>query len=283
MNLSDYLESKAEYLFDECSVAYRNDKNIMSRKEEIVNKLKQGLRRLAQIHDEEFRNIDAENKTKKIQFTGNVDVILRTGRKIDRYRLHIAFINWAFTKIMVETSNKKFEDLFSIGAQIIKNDKYYIGKEGEEGDVRASGYFSEFFKSLSYKYEAINTILCNPITTDFIKSRAINTLKGLYVIWLAHIYEGNKIGNIKIIRNFKDFYILSLQKIIKGENTDTFIAVETYDDSKKIRTWIKITPKEYEDIIKTVEYITRKEKIPEENIQFKNILIKYVLNTHMIK
>ena len=279
MTLADYLESKAEYIFDRYSNYTKAYFYGLKRKraEEyvkvIIDGLKRGLRELAQIHDRKFLGLDARERFERIRFEGYVYVVYGSGEERNEYQLHISFFNWAFTKIMLEKTNKDFTDLFHTFVNIEKG-KY--NKVSEIEEVYARGNFSSNFKYYYQEYLACKLPVSNPRISKFIKSNALNILKGKNVMGLFvgyyNVSEGPKIE----VEDFRDFSLISANMSSLKDYKTRFIRFIVADSflggSEAV---IELKPEEYVDMSNSIKNIISKEEVPSRDICLKDVLKKY--------
>ena len=271
MNLEDYLERKAEYIFYNCPVNFYGGigaQELEGNRGVIIETLKRGLRELAQIHNEEFFGDYLEERYRQNMFTGRVRV--RWGEKpgINEYSLSLYFRNWAFTKIMLEKANKEFKDLFNIRVEVAP-----VELRGREfSKLSVSGAFVEPHSLMA---EAVAFFLIHPTISKFSKNNIFSNFEGMPVKKLFWLYIGDLPRWEGETGIFGDFYLLSLDEANKqkrSENKNLILFEKPNGNDVDV---IKLEYEEYKAILEVIKNIKEEKQTTDKDILLKDVLLKY--------
>ena len=276
MRLADYLESKAEYIFYNYPVdfygggEYRvvETQELENNRGVIIERLKRGLIKLAQIHDDEFFGDYLGARYRQTLFTGWVTV--RWGEKpnINEYFLSLSFRNWSFTKIMLEKANKEFKSLFAIRAEVSP-----IELKGEEfSEFDAIG---EFTGPYDLESAAIALFLSHPRISKFSKNNIFSNFEGMFLRGLFLIYTGGLPEWAGKTGIFGDFHLISLNEYNTQKrlvNKNLILSERPQGNGVDV---IKLKDEEYGDIVKAIEHLKEEKQIPDTNILLRDVLLKY--------
>lgn len=273
MTLADYLESKAEYIFDNYRADFHHgvkpeelDKN----KEVVIDRLKIGLRELAKMHYSEFWEKDLGSRHWDVWFTGWVDAYWGKDPSRSIYFVSLTFPHWSLAKILIEKSDKKFEDLFSVKVNVFAN------REAEETG-RVFNVWGNFLNITHPPYIPANFLLSKPIISKLSKSRAFKIFKNTSIQTLFSYYR-DALKNYKNKGDiFGDFILLFLdgEYLRYSQEVDENLLVTERPNGGGIDV-IKLGYKEYDDIVKAIEHIKTTKQLHNKDILLKDVLSNYV-------
>ena len=283
MTLADYLESKAEYIFDNspqnnfCEV---DTKYLQHNKEIIIDNLKKGLRKLAQIHDNAFYMEGLEERQKKKEFEGQVYVhwVDKYGVKV--YKFYIRFPHWSFAKIMLEKANKKFEDLFfvsQIGRSATKKEPEWLRKEDKRKGV--FGFHVEggrFFDTKHLYYLPSNVLFLNPVIAEFNKSNMFTFFKNMSSVDVLNDYNNVLINYKYDETSFGDFILMrtfSQNLDYSGKYLNNLLILKRPKETGVCA--IGLTDDEYINILQVIKFIKETKKVSSKEIFLEDLLSKY--------
>ena len=280
MILADYLENKAEYIFDNYSKEPYVDhysgitrEELEDNREVIVDRLKRGLRELAQIHDDTFSSGAFIEKHEINEFDGSVYVYWVKGPEMRRYIVHLNFPHWSFSKIMLEQTNKEFEDIFTVNIQV--SPKGFVPKDTSENFF---GFHAEgkFINTDRPYYLPDNLLFLNPVISELHKSNLFAMFKKWDVRKLLLDYHNMlRYYNDRSI-SFGDFILLRLDgKYLRYADASSKYLLVSKKPKETGVDAIELKNEEYDDIVRVIEHIKETRKVPSINIFLKNVLLKY--------
>ena len=273
MNLADYLESKAEYIFDNYRASFHGSitskervkpEDLNKNRKVVVDRLKRGLRGLGEIHDRKFWDSDVELRHLGVWFTGEVNAYWGKKPNINTYNVDLTFPNWSVAKILIEKYGKKFEDLFRVRVVV------YPSKEWNDTGSEFSNH-GFFATSLNPTYIPANFLFSTPIISKLSKYKAFNIFNNTNVNRLFYFCKDLFNYHIDDAGIFRDFTLLLLH--IEEFNENLLVTERIGGSGVDL---IKLDRKEYYDIIETIEYIRNTEQLSDKDISIKDVLSRYI-------
>ena len=289
MTLADYLESKAEYIFDNSPRDYYygvDVRDLHNNREMIIDTLKKGFRELAKIHDDSFSSSEGIEKYQKNEFWGNIHFSWverpkdrKSPAKMNDFRLYVTFPHWSFANIMLEEANKKFEDIFRVGVDVQSEEikKPTSVKLKDKGTkifkFEVSGQFSS---TTNPKFFPSNLLFLNPTISEFYKYNMFSMFKNLDM--RDFLYDNNYIimeyneGGLY----FGDFIIMRLKSEYANYTDDFSKRLLISKNPKEAGFYaIRLTKEEYRYILKTIYNIKETKKVNDTEVLLKDVLLKY--------
>ena len=278
MTLADYLESKAEYIFDNYRPSYYFDvepQDLQDNREVIVERLKRGFMELAKLHDKIFfrdhvKDYLEDKRYRKNLFVGWVRVYWGEPPKRKGYFVGLRFVNWSFTNIILKETPKKFEDLFEVVLELSTDE---AEREGLD-DFYVGG---NFLNPRYYIYKPSNFLFLNPVIAKLNKSNGFKIFKDTDVEKLNFVFSSilKYFGRSEIV--FGDFIMLALNEKYLGDREDPMrnLLIKERADGRGVDI-IKLSDKEHNDIKNVIEYIKEEKQIPNTEVFLQNVLSKYI-------
>ena len=272
MTLADYLESKAEYIFDNYPVEFYGSvkpEKLNSNRKLIISNLKLALRELSKIHDREF--LKERGRLKQTLFCGSISIYCGESPDIISYQVNVDFPHWSFVQAMMGNSYKKFEDIFTFRVSAVKMEFKinYENSVSDEFDVRG-----EFSDTTYSGYIPSNFLFLNPLIA---KMNKFNVIKSTDARMLSYYYCNTLRDFEEIATSFGDFtefYLGDRYSMYVNIPSKCFLVYETPKGGGV--GVIKLEVEEYHDILKCIDYIRKKKQLSNESIFLKDALSTYV-------
>ena len=267
MTLADYLESKAEYIFDNYRADFYNGikpEDLKKNREAVIDRLKRGLRKLGEGHDREFWELDEKSKHVDVWFTAWVDAYWAGKHGMNAYFVSLSSPNWSVTKILIEKYGKKFEDLFRV--EVVVSPQLYPPYSEFEID-------GSFSNDVDPSYTPANFLFSIPTISKLSKYKSLNVLKNINVEGLRYFYDVSWKYSKELKGVFADFILLSPKEDYpkyRAQFSENLLVTDGI--SKSGIDAIKLNSKEYDAIIAGINIVKLKTQLPDKYISIKDVL-----------
>lgn len=276
MTLSDFLESKADYILHNSirDVEDITREKLIDKKDVILNLLKEGLRKLAQAHDRSFFGYKPGERYKRTFFTGYVQIPLEKRRDaVTVYDLKIKFPNWSLVKIMVEDANKDFEEIFKYVSEVFTRD-LPVGIIEYAGELNVYGTFIEHDYP---NYSLASLLISNPLINKLSKYDLLRVPKKATLATLHDYYTSLLKNHVENIRTFGDFSLMPIDDIylqyIYAAIKYLLIPVKQRQEGIGVTG---LREKEYYALMEVIEDIKKTKNIEDTNILLKDVMTRYL-------
>ena len=279
MTLADYLESKAEYIFDNYPIEFYEGvkpEDLNKNRYIIINRLKKGLRKLANIHHS--FHVPSESGLRQSLFGGLVRVYFEKSPDILQFHLNINFPVWPVSKIIIEKTNRKFEEVFTVWMSASVEDPRFINWDENNGEFEVNGHFLPLYDKLTpVNYLPANLLFIHPLIRKLYKYNGFNIFNNAHIKKLSLYYYDNIFTpyHREYLGHFGDFIALnnSEKDLGNGDNTAKYLLVAKIPNGSV--SAIKLEEEEYYDIFEIIDHTKKTKKVQNSDIFLKDVLLKY--------